>query len=85
VGAFNSAHIFGTLVPVEEPSTASISDSCIAANFLLFDHLVGEGERHGGTSRPSAFAVLRLITSSYFVGPDTYRIDNCFRYRFGTS
>ena len=23
----------------------------------------------GGTSRPSAFAVLRLITSSYLVGP----------------
>jgi hypothetical protein len=26
VGALNSAHIFGTLVPVEEPSTASISE-----------------------------------------------------------
>jgi hypothetical protein len=26
VGAFNSAHIFGTLVPVEEPSTASPAD-----------------------------------------------------------
>ena len=27
MGAFNSAHIFGTLVPVEEPSTAfKISD-----------------------------------------------------------
>jgi hypothetical protein len=26
VGAFNSAHIFGTLVPVEEPSTASKGD-----------------------------------------------------------
>ena len=31
MGAFNSAHIFGTLVPVEEPSTASKADSCVAA------------------------------------------------------
>jgi hypothetical protein len=30
-GATSSAHIFGTLVPVEEPSTASKPDSCIAA------------------------------------------------------
>jgi hypothetical protein len=30
VGALNSAHIFGTLVPVEEPSTASGADSCTA-------------------------------------------------------
>jgi hypothetical protein len=26
VGASNSTHIFGTYVPVEEPSTASIAD-----------------------------------------------------------
>jgi hypothetical protein len=30
VGALNGAHIFGTLVPVEEPSTASDADSCTA-------------------------------------------------------
>jgi hypothetical protein len=30
VGALNSAHIFGALVPVEEPSTASQADSCTA-------------------------------------------------------
>src|SRR6478735_9308820 len=30
-GSFNSAHIFGTHVPVEEPSTASEPDSCTAA------------------------------------------------------
>ena len=29
-----------------------------------FDHLVGAGEQFGGISRPSAFAVLRLMTSS---------------------
>src|ERR1017187_5072869 len=28
----NSTHIHGTHVPVEEPSTASLADSCIAAN-----------------------------------------------------
>jgi len=35
VGALNSAHIFGTLVPVEEPSTASTTDSCTAAMRLI--------------------------------------------------
>src|SRR3954454_14146869 len=30
-GSLNSAHIFGTHVPVEEPSTASLPDSCTAA------------------------------------------------------
>jgi len=29
----NGAHIRGTLVPVDEPSTASIRDSCIATIF----------------------------------------------------
>ena len=48
---------------VEEPSTASIGDIA-----RLFDHLVGAGEQRGGTSRPSALAVLRLITSSNLVG-----------------
>jgi hypothetical protein len=32
VGATSSAHIFGTLVPVEEPSTASFPDSCAGTN-----------------------------------------------------
>jgi hypothetical protein len=34
-------------VPVEEPSTASTTDSCIAAISRLFDHLVGAGEQRG--------------------------------------
>ena len=34
----------------------------------LFDQLVGAGEQGSGASRPSAFAVLRLITSSNLVG-----------------
>ena len=41
-----------------------------------FDHLVGAGSRIGGTSRPSAFAVLRLIEwlsdiGSCYVAGDT--------------
>ena len=50
-GGFNSTHIHGTHVPVEEPSTASRADSCTATNVLLatrrlLDHLVGGGEQH---------------------------------------
>jgi len=36
VGALNGAHIFGTLVPVEEPSTASQGDICGAAKCRLW-------------------------------------------------
>src|SRR5260370_4075710 len=43
-GSLNSAHIHGTHVPVEEPSTASFPDSCIAAKQTLFDHFVRAGE-----------------------------------------
>ena len=40
----------------------------------LFDHLVGGSQQLvGGTTRPSALAVLRLITSSYLVGACTGR------------
>src|SRR3954470_18656927 len=47
-GSLNSAHIHGTHVPVEEPSTASVPDSCSAAKQQrtctgfddLLDHLV---------------------------------------------
>jgi hypothetical protein len=40
-GGFNSTHIHGTHVPVEEPSTASFSDSCTAANYAFIRSLVG--------------------------------------------
>jgi hypothetical protein len=43
VGALNSTHIFGTLVPVEEPSTASEAAFAPQQRFLL-DYLVGGGE-----------------------------------------
>ena len=39
----------------------------------LLDHLVGVASSDGGTVRPSALAVLRLITSSYLVGACTGR------------
>jgi hypothetical protein len=37
----------------------------------LFDHLVGAGEQREGTVRPSALAILRLMTSSNLVGACT--------------
>ena len=43
MGALISAHILGTIVPVEEPSTASKPDSCTA--IILFNHVVGLGEQ----------------------------------------
>jgi hypothetical protein len=39
VGALNGAHIFGTLVPVEEPSTASIATSRTAEKRRPFGRL----------------------------------------------
>jgi hypothetical protein len=41
VGALNGAHILGTLVPVEEPSTASLPDFVNPAILILFDRHVG--------------------------------------------
>jgi hypothetical protein len=49
VGASNSTHIFGTYVPVEEPSTASKAD--------IGPHSITSSSRAssvGSTSRPSA-------------------------------
>jgi enamine deaminase RidA (YjgF/YER057c/UK114 family) len=42
------------------------------SRFTSFDHLVGARDV-AGTSRPSALAVLRLITSSYLIGACTGR------------
>ena len=47
------------------------ADICSAAKKILFDHLVGRHEQRSGTVRPSAFAALRLITSSNLVGCNT--------------
>ena len=64
-GGFNSTHIHGTHVPVEEPSTASTTDLRSAAN--KFHHSITSSARTksvGGIVNPSALAVFRLITSS---------------------
>ena len=62
MGAFNSAHIFGTLVPVEEPSTASLPDSCSAAKSILIRSPRRRAEQEQFLDvKPNAFAVLRLI------------------------
>src|SRR5215471_16397272 len=37
----------GTYVPVEEPSTASLTDICSATKKSLFNHLVGERQQIG--------------------------------------
>jgi hypothetical protein len=58
-----SAHIYGTHVPVEEPSTASKGD--IGSSIQLPSSAVANGIC--GKIRPSAVAVLRLVTSTYFV------------------
>ena len=38
------------------------TDLCTAANYILFDHLVGERQQGRGHEMPSAFAVFKLIT-----------------------
>ena len=41
---------------------------------------VGARKHRGGTVRPSAFAVLRLITNSYLVGACTGKIGRFFAF-----
>lgn len=57
-GSLNSAHIHGTDVPVEEPSTASEAD--MAQRHSIISSALASSV--GGTVRPSVLAVLRLIT-----------------------
>ena len=71
-------HIFGTYVPVEEPSTASQPELMHRnkRHGRLHGYSITSSARAssvGGTSRPSVLAVLRLITSSNFVGCSTGR------------
>jgi hypothetical protein len=47
-------------ITATDGSTYALCQETLATSF---DHLVGAGEERGGTARPSAFAVLRLITS----------------------
>ena len=48
----------------QQPSLVVPRPSTVA---LLFDHLFARASRVGGTSRPSAFAVLRLIVRKNLV------------------
>ena len=41
------------------------------ADIVSFDHLIDLCEQRGGTTIPSALAVLRLSTSSYLIGACT--------------
>ena len=54
-------------------AAAGPPSSAMNSRRLSFDHLVGAGEQRRRTSRPSALAVLRLMTSSYLVGACTGR------------
>jgi hypothetical protein len=66
-GCSNSARLDGTLVPVEEPSTASKPDSCTAAkrrHYLITSSAMASSD--GGTTGPSALAVLRFTSHLEF-------------------
>ena len=67
------ASINGRMRKLSARSEGPLPDSCTAANDVqsLFDHLVGEGEELGGIWKPSAFAVVRLMTKSNLVGCST--------------
>src|ERR1700693_5214734 len=62
-GGLNSAHIHGTDVPVEEPSTAS--DSVLGSFHSITSS--ARARSIGGTSRPRVFAAFRLMTNSNLV------------------
>jgi hypothetical protein len=57
---FNSTHVYGTHVPVEEPSTASKADSCSAAKRSLFDHFIGAGEQRRRNFEAKCFRGLEV-------------------------
>jgi hypothetical protein len=74
VGASNSAHIFGTYVPVEEPSTASITD-------------VGRAPRHvafvPGTDIGLAYSITPSIAKILFLPCVLVGIDHLAGLVFG--
>ena len=54
-------------VPIADMCSAWHVRLANSGHRALFDHLVGACEQRGGTVRPSALAVFRLMTSSYLV------------------
>jgi hypothetical protein len=67
-------------VAIDPKRLSSVKLFC-SAGFFLFDHLVGEREHGDGSSRPSALAALRLITSSNLAGCTTGRSAGFSRLR----
>src|SRR6516162_7235602 len=62
-GAFNSTHIHGTCVPVEEPSTASTTDSCTATKLGRRTTFVATCWAALGTSKVIPRQALSIWTS----------------------
>src|SRR5450631_2603787 len=67
-GSLNSAHIHGTDVPVEEPSTASGRDSCTAANGRRTGLSVGQPTTSG------YLASLGADSKPHFMDPGKLRM-----------
>src|SRR5262249_46642125 len=77
-GNFNSTHVYGTHVPVEEPSTASKADvsRCSKIRYTKPAYSITSSARASsvdGTVSPRALAVVKLTTRSNLVGCSTGR------------
>ena len=69
MGAFNSAHIFGTLVPVEAPSPAGCLQTYgVQQNPTSFDNLVGAGKQHRWHGKSERFGGLQVDDQLEFGG-----------------
>ena len=77
LGAFRppAARARGEVRHCRQPKTCTRTD----IRQHSFDHLVGADEQDDGTSRPSAFAVCRLMAIAYLVGACTGRSADCRR------
>jgi hypothetical protein len=74
-------HILAVSFSGFDPKRLSSVKLFCSAGFFLFDHLVVEREHGDGSSRPSALAALRLITSSNLAGCTTGRSAGFSRLR----
>ena len=64
-----------------KPALLRCPKSAITGQTLLFNHLVARASSVLGTSRPSVFAVFRLVTSSYLVGACARPFELCLLLR----
>ena len=67
------ARCHGSELTTRRATSGLMRRSKTSAVARLFDHLVGAGKSVGGTSRPSAFATIRLTTRSNLAGCSTGR------------